>query len=171
MSELTVSQKDTLTLFTAGAERLEAVIQDLTEEALDSACAPGEWTIRQIVHHLADDCDVWSMCIKKAVATPGVLVRFEGFPGNEPWADGLAFECRGVEPSMMLIKAHRRYIAHLATHLSDAWDRSFKLGNAQGEVVREFNVREIIEMLTDHMSEHVAVIEAITGQVGEPAQE
>jgi hypothetical protein len=47
----------------------------------------------------------------------------------------------------------------LATHFSDAWDRSFKLGNAQGEVVREFSVREIIEMLTEHMSEHVAVIE------------
>lgn len=138
---------------------LEAVIQDLTEETLDSACAPGEWTIRQIVHHLADDCDVWSMCIKKAVATPGVLVRFEGFPGNEPWADGLAFECRGVEPAMTLIKAHRQYIAQLATHFPDAWDRSIKLGNAQGEVVREFSVCEIIEMLTDHMSEHVAVIE------------
>jgi hypothetical protein len=64
MPELTESQENTLALFTAGAERLEAVIQDLTEEALDSACAPGEWTIRQIVHHLADDCDVWSMCIK-----------------------------------------------------------------------------------------------------------
>jgi hypothetical protein len=171
VSELTTSQKDTLTRFTAGAERLEALVQGLPEEALDSACAPGEWTIRQVVHHLADDCDVWSMCIKKAIATPDVLVRFEGFPGNECWADGLAFECRGVEPALTLIKAHRRYIAHLATHLFDAWDRSFKLGNAQGEVLREFSVREIIEMLTDHMSEHIAVIETIAGQVGEPAQE
>jgi hypothetical protein len=131
----------------------------LTEEALDSVCAPGAWTVRQIVHHLADDCDVWSMCIKKAVATPGVLVRFEGFPGNEPWADGLAFECRAVEPAMTLIKAHRQYIAQLATHFPYAWDRSIKLGNAQGEVVREFSVREMIEMLTEHMSEHIAVIE------------
>jgi hypothetical protein len=163
LPELTESQENTLALFVAGAERLEALIQGLTEEGLDSACAPGEWTIRQIVHHLADDCDVWSMCIKKAIATPGVLVRFEGFPGNEPWADGLAFEGRGIEPSMTLIKAHRHYIARLATDLSDAWDRSFKLGNDQGEVVREFSVREIIEMLTDHMAEHVAAIETITG--------
>ena len=166
MPELTESQENTLALFVAGADRLEAILQDLPEEALDSACAPGEWTIRHIVHHLADDCDVWSMCIKKAVATPGVLVRFEGFPGNEPWADGLAFGCRGVEPAKTLLQAHRRYITHLATHFSDAWDRSFKLGNAQGEVVREFSVREIIEMLTDHMSEHVAVIEEILEQKG-----
>jgi hypothetical protein len=171
MPELTKSQEKTLALFVAGAERLEAIIQDLPEEALDSACAPGEWTIRQLVHHLADDCDVWSMCIKRAIATPGVLVRFEGFPGNEPWADGLAFECRGVEPALTLIKAHRQYIAHLATHFSDAWDRSFKLGNAQGEVVREFSVREMIENLTEHMSGHLVVIEVTVGQAGETAQE
>jgi hypothetical protein len=117
------------------------------------------WSIRQIVHHVADDGDVWSMCIKKALATPGALVRFEGFPGNEAWADALDFDRREIEPALDLIRAHRRYLAQLLEHFPGDWDRSVRLANAEGEVVREMSVREMVRMLTDHMREHIGQIE------------
>jgi hypothetical protein len=97
--------------FTSSADRLVADLDGLSEADLDLSLAPGEWSIRQIVHHLADDCDVWSFHLKKAIATPGTPIRFEGFPGNEAWANALAFKKRPIEPAVELIKAHRRLLA------------------------------------------------------------
>ena len=161
MSERVSCDEEILARFRSGAEELRRLVGALSEEKLDLASRPGAWSIRQIVHHLADDCDVWSMCIKKAIATPGVLVRFEGFPGNRPWAAALEFGKRDIGPALELILAHRRYLAELLAHFPSAWDRSVRLANAEGEIVREMSVREIVNMLADHMQGHIAKIEAI----------
>ena len=161
MSERVSCDEEILARFRSGAEELRRLVGALSEEKLDLASRPGAWSIRQIVHHLADDCDVWSMCIKKAIATPGVLVRFEGFPGNEPWADALEFDKRPIGTSLELITAHRRYLGELLEHFSSAWGHTVRLANSAGEVVQEMSVREMVEMLADHMQGHIAKIEVI----------
>jgi hypothetical protein len=142
------------------ADELVATVGALSDTELDLSRGPGQWSIRQIVHHLADDGDVWSLCIKKAIATPGASIRFEGFPGNEPWADALDFAERDIAFTLQLIIAHRQYLADLIRDL-DAWEKPVKLVDAQGELQREITVREIVGMLTDHMATHVATIRAI----------
>ena len=149
-----------LARFLAVANELVTIVGGLSDAELDLSRGPGQWSIRQIVHHLADDGDVWSMCIKKAVATPGASIRFEGFPGNEAWADALHFGERDIAFALQLIMAHRQYSTDLLRHL-DAWENSVKMVDAEGEVRREISVREMVEMLTDHMSTHVTTIQAI----------
>lgn len=124
MPEHTISDQDILSLFMKGAEKLQAVLQAIPPVEFDSPCEESGWSIRQIIHHIADDCDVWSMCIKKAIATPGILVRFEGFPGNEAWAEALEFKTREIETALSLILAHRRYLGNLLQHYSDSCDRT-----------------------------------------------
>lgn len=164
MREGMPSDKEILSRFLSSAEKLQTLVRNLSERNLDLSRRPDTWTIREIVHHLADDCDVWSMCIKKAIATPGVLVRFEGFPGNEPWADALEFKRREIGTALALITAHRRYLAELLEHFSSAWDRSLRLANADGKVVREMSVREMVEMLADHMEGHIGKIQTILAE-------
>lgn len=166
MSELTPSQKETLALFTSGAEQLEIAVTGLSEKALDYSCTPGEWTIRQIVHHVADDGDVWSMIFKKALATPGVPVRFEGFPGNEAWADALDFDKRPIRNALALIQSHRRFIHELAEHFPDAWERYVAIVDSQGQEIQRVNAEQIIRMISEHLNEHVSTIEAIKQQHG-----
>ena len=166
MSEQMLSDGELLSRFLSGAEKLHALVQGLSEEDLDLSPRPNAWSIRQIVHHLADDGDVWSMCIKKAIATPGALVRFEGFPGNEPWASALDFGAREIGPALDLITAHRRYLAEMLGHFPDAWDRSVRLADGAGEVRREISVREMVQMLTDHLLEHVETIERTLARKG-----
>jgi uncharacterized damage-inducible protein DinB len=153
--------EEILPRFLSSAEKLQALVENLSEAELNLSGEAGGWTVRQIIHHVADDGDVWSMCIKKAIATPGALVRFEGFPGNEAWADTLDFHRREVAPALDLIRAHRRYLAQLLKHFPDTWDRSVRLANAEGKIIREMSVREMVEMLAEHMLEHVKQIEAI----------
>ncbi len=158
MNKQTFSDEQILSRFLSEMEKLQALVKDLPAANLDLPSEPGGWTIRQIIHHLTDDCDVWSMCIKKAIATPGALVRFEGFPGNEAWAAALDFDQRETGAALNLISAHRHYLAELLRHFSAAWDRSVRLANAEGEIVREMSVREMVRMLADHMHEHTGVI-------------
>ena len=61
MSTSQIEKKEILTLFTSGVERLERPIAGVSEADLDLASKPGEWTIRKMVHHVADDGDSWSM--------------------------------------------------------------------------------------------------------------
>lgn len=161
MREQTLPDEEILSRFLSSAAKLQALVENLSAADLDLPGGAGGWTIRQIVHHVADDGDVWAMGIKKAIATPGAIIRFEGFPGNEAWADALDFDRREIGTAIDLIRAHRKYLAQLLKHFSGAWDRSVRLANAEGEIVQEMSVREMVEMLTDHMLEHVGQIEEI----------
>ena len=121
MPELQISQKEALELFISSADRLEMAVTGLSDQALDFSSAPDEWTIRQIVCHLASDGDAWSMPFQTAIATPGATIQFGGFPCNEVWADVLVFDERPVNTAVMHIKSHRRLISELAEHFPDAW--------------------------------------------------
>ncbi len=163
MAEKILTDEEALARFISSAETLRTLVQELSAAELNVPSEAGGWTIRQIVHHVADDCDVWSMCIKKAIATPGAIVRFEGFPGNEAWAQALDFEQREIGPALGLIGAHRRYLAELLRHFPNHWDRGVKFANAEGETVGEMTVREMVNMLAEHMLEHVSTVEKAIG--------
>lgn len=156
------TKEETLVLFLSGAERLEAVLAGLSPASLDLAAKPDEWTIRQIVHHVADDGDAWSMPLKKAIAIPGAPIRFEGFPGNDVWANAMAFDKRDIAGSVALIKAHRQVMAELARYFIDAWDsRYIVIVDEQGQEVQKVTMGQIVNMVTEHLLEHVDAIEDV----------
>jgi hypothetical protein len=150
-----------LPTFTTSADELAAELAGLTDAALDQSLAHGEWSIRQIVHHLADDCDVWCMALKKAIATPGVMMRFEGFPGNDAWAAALDFAHRPIDAPLALLMAHRRVMAQLAQHFAAGIDQQVIIGNAEGDEMGRVSAADMIGFLGEHMQEHLAVIRAI----------
>ena len=162
MSSTTQSREEALALFLSGAERLAAGVEGLTEASLDLSKAPGEWTIRQMVHHVADDGDAWSMPLKKAIAISGAPIRFEGFPGNDAWAEAMAFDRRGIQASLGLIKAHRQVMAELARYFADGWDsRCVVIVDEHGKEVQAVALGQIISIVAEHLIDHVAAIESI----------
>ncbi len=156
------SEEETLALFLSGVERLEAAVEGLTGTGLDLSAGPGEWTMRQIVHHVADDGDAWSMTLKKAIAIPGAPIRFEGFPGNDAWARAMAFDKRDIAASLGLMKTHRNVMAEIANYYRDCWDsRYVVIVDEHGKEVQKIAVGQIIRMLADHLLEHAGVMEGI----------
>ncbi len=150
-----------LTQFVSSADQLAAAVKDLSDKALDLSCAPDQWTIRQIVHHITDVGGEWNSCIIKAIATPGATVRFEGYPGNEAWANALKFQDRPIDKGLAHLKANYRFLADLLEHFPDAWDQSIVIRGDGGEAPATLRIREIIKMLTEHIQEHLGEIEAI----------
>lgn len=165
MNELSAVQQVLLTAIEGSIERLENDLSGLTYDQLDLSADreayPGTWTIREIIHHLVDDGDVWCMQIKRAIATPGVTARFEGYPGNEVWAGRLDFEDRDVGPALRLIVAHCAYLIELLTRFGDSWDNTIVIVDVASGSERKMSVLQIVQMLVEHMEEHMAQIEEI----------
>jgi hypothetical protein len=148
---------------------LEAAVKDLSDKSLDLSCAPDQWTIRQIVHHVTDGCGEWNSCIRKAIATPGAVVRFEGYPGNNAWADALKYQSRPILTTLTLFKANNQFLADLLAYFPDAWNQTIVIKDDQGNTSPPLNIREIIKMLIEHAQEHLGEIEAIKGSRGPAA--
>ncbi|HEY7389538.1 MAG TPA: bacillithiol transferase BstA [Bryobacteraceae bacterium] len=98
-------------------ERLFYAVDGLDEEQLDTPYRPGGWTVRQVVHHLAD-------------SHMNAYVRFRlGLTENQPtikpydeklWAELADSRCAPVEMSLSLLEGlHQRWVM-LLTGMSDS---------------------------------------------------
>lgn len=127
---------------------LEEALAGLTEAGLDLARAPGKWTIRQLVHHMADSDASSLVRILMALAEPG-----RGFANNpysqDRWVEGLGSAHRPVASSVNLIKAVRAHVTGLVEHLPEALDRSIET-----TLAGTITVREMLQMLGSHIAGH-----------------
>ncbi len=147
--------------FTEALEAFDKTLEKVPEGGLDWSEKEGEWTIRQVIHHVADDCNVYTFVIERALVIPDCKIYFVGFPGNEDWADKLDFADRPVGPALDLIHAHRAFLAELVGHFAESWENEAGFYNEAGEKQAASSIQEMIVMLTDHMREHIQMIEAI----------
>ena len=150
-----------ITRFMEGPILLERALAGLREADLDTAPAKGGWTIRQIVHHLADGDDIWKTCIKQALGndqTEFSLNWYRSLP-QDTWADRWAYAQRPIEVSLALLKANRDHVIQLIEHVPDGWNRAvgFRDKDDQTEMVP---VGFVIEMQANHVMHHLQQIES-----------
>jgi hypothetical protein len=155
------NKTDLLRNFTGALDDLDKVMAMVPESGLDWSEGEGEWCIRQIIHHLAEDCTVYGFILERALATPGCKVFFGEFPGNETWANRLAFDQRPINNALVLIRAQRTYFAEMLRFLPNLWENKAIFFNESGEKLAESSIYEMVSMLTEHMQEHTQTIERI----------
>jgi hypothetical protein len=104
-------------------KRLEDVVSGLKAEQLDTTYRPGGWTVRQVVHHLADS-HMNSYCrFRMALTeeTPAILAYQEG-----AWAELSDAKGGPIEPSLAILRGvHERWTALLRSLQDEEWKRSF----------------------------------------------
>ena len=155
------TQKNIIENFIRSLDDFDAALKNVPEESLDWAEHEGEWTVRQVVHHVAEDCNVYALIIERALATPGSKVVFGEFPGNDTWADRLGFGERPIEPAVELMHAHRKFLAELVGHFPDRWDNSVIFFDDEGKELATSTVKQMTIMLTEHMQEHTEMLTKI----------
>lgn len=152
------SPEETLALYTRGGDDVEAALAGLTEADLDLTRAPEEWSIRQIVHHLAETDSMFLMIFESALAQSGSTFIRNTYD-QAHWAETLAYKERAIEPSLALIKATRRHIAQLLQHVPDHWNRYvlLKFASDEGEGY-QMTVGQQLGEMNWHLAEHCAEI-------------
>ncbi len=86
---------------------------DLGNGKLDKSYAPGKWSIRFILHHLADAETVLYERIRRTISRPGQVVW--GFDQDD-WAENLDYKNKPLALSKSIYTACRAGIIYLAEH-------------------------------------------------------
>lgn len=153
------SPEKTLAVYTRGGEDVEAAVAGLAESDLNLTRGPNEWSIRQIVHHLAETDSMFFMAFKSALAQSGSTFIRNPYD-QDHWVEALAYTERAIEPSLALLKAMREMLAQLFQQIPDHWDRyvlmKFASWEGEGDKVA---VGELMDALNWHLAEHCAEIQ------------
>jgi hypothetical protein len=103
-------------------EILEAAVKDLNDAQLDTPYGEGKWTVRQVVHHLADSHMQASARVKLILTED--KPTFKPYNQNE-WARLPDSMKAPIAPSLVILKAlHQRWCDLLTALPENAWQRN-----------------------------------------------
>jgi hypothetical protein len=103
-------------------KRMQSAIQGLTPEQLDTSYRQEGWTVRQVVHHLADAQMNWYIRIRLALTEEQPTIK--PYP-EQIWAELPDAKNGPVEPSLLLIdNLYARLSLLFAALGPDVWKRT-----------------------------------------------
>jgi len=116
------SRRDAIAAVAAVPERVRAAVRDLTDDQLDTPYRPGGWTVRQLVHHLADSHLNALTRLKLALTEDQPTIKPYD---QEAWAR-LPDSREPIEPSLLILDGlHRRWAALLNALSPDDFERTW----------------------------------------------
>ena len=160
------NQDKILESFKRGPSILENALAGLSNIELDYAPSNGGWSIRQIIHHIADGDDLWKTCIKIALGNEQAeftLQWYSALPQTE-WAKRWSYENRSIDASLTLFRANRNHILQLLECAPDGWSKSIQFRDSNGKI-EVVPVGFVIQMQADHVIHHVKRITAIREEI------
>ena len=149
------SEQEWLKLYLSGGDELKAAVEGLSEPDLDLSLRPDSWTIRHIVHHLADSETRFVWWMKLALAESGRLHtpdwrRASSGADNDTLAAAFQHSKRTIAPSVAVVRALREHITQLHPYVSNAWER-YTLDEQNNKTT----FGDLVVLLTRHLFEHV----------------
>jgi hypothetical protein len=139
--------------------RLRGAIQGLSPEQLDTPYRPGGWTVRQVVHHLADSHMNLFIRIRLALTEQEPTIK----PFQEAlWAELSDARTGPVDLSLQLLEAmHRRWVMLLQSFRPEDWQRVYR--HTEMGVI---SLEKAAAMYAWHGRHHVAHIMTLRQQKG-----
>lgn len=135
-------------------DALRMAVSGLTEEQLDTPYRPGGWTVRQVVHHYADDHLNSYVRFKWALTEEAPLIK-----GYEQalWAELADARFGPVEPSLILLTAlHQRWMEGWRSLGEADWSRTF-CHPKRGPV----SLEQLAALYAWHGEHHVTQVQAL----------
>ena len=137
---------------------LREAVKDLNEEQLDTTYREGGWTIRQVVHHLADTGMNYYVRIKLALTEENPVINtFE----ESRWAE-LPDNYLPVEVSLSLLEALHIRFSNLLRNLSSNDFEKIYTNPISGEITLGFT----IGLYSWHGKHHLAQITSLCERKG-----
>ena len=145
---------DPLALQAKAPDVLAALVQGLSTEQLEHRPAPGKWSIREIVAHLADDELVGAYRIRLILSAPGTAIQaFD----QDVWASTGRYGVSDIADSLSLYRTLRFANLKLMQSLTtEEWDM-FGVHAERGVE----SLRDIAMYFAGHDINHFRQIESI----------
>ena len=139
-----------------GVAAVEAALSDAGEARLDLHEEAGEWSAREIVHHLADSEMTSAIRLRKLIAEDSPTIQRY----DEPAFAQKLFYDRPIEPSLNAFRAARATTADILERLSEAdWSRA----GTHTEWTEPYTVEAWLETYVAHAQDHADQIRRAAG--------
>jgi uncharacterized damage-inducible protein DinB len=137
-----------------GFAKLEAALAETPREMWQFRPAPAEWSVHEIIVHLADsELNAYAR-VRKALVEPGSTIF--GYD-QDAWAKTLDYHRRDVGDALQLLRLVRKMTHELlAGQPADVWSRSF----FHPEMKRQIKLDEWVIMYAGHIPAHITQIRA-----------
>jgi hypothetical protein len=145
---------DTLERFRRGPELLAVVLTGVFGEETDFTAAPGKWSIRQIVAHLADSEMVGAQRFRKVIAEERPAL--EAFD-QDAWASNLDYARKQPKNSLESFRRVRAENYELLKSVPEAAFEREGVHSERGPV----SLRQLLEIYADHAESHARQMQAI----------
>ena len=143
--------------YRSGVADFEESLAGISDVELDRPQAAGEWTARQVVHHVADSESMAYIRLRRLVAEDEPLIQ--GYDEPE-WARRLHYD-RPIEASRAVVAAVRAASLQLLDSLTpDEWART----GSHTESGAGYSVERWLEIYADHTHEHADQIRRAAGR-------
>jgi DinB superfamily len=129
-----------------GYRVVSQALQGISERELDARPAPGKWSAREIVHHLADSEMTSAIRLRRLIAEdrPGI----QGYDQDE-YARRLYYD-RPIQPSLEAFRAARETTAQILERMTEAqWGREGTHSQSG-----RYTVERWLEIYADHAHNH-----------------
>jgi uncharacterized damage-inducible protein DinB len=140
-------------------QRLRAAVEGLSDAQLATPYREGGWTVRQVVHHLADSHMNSFVRFKLALTEDAPTIK----PYKEAaWAETQDARNAPLDPSLALIEGlHERWVALLKSLGDSEYQRVFRHPE-RGEMRLDVN----LALYAWHCRHHLAHIESLRRRMG-----
>jgi uncharacterized damage-inducible protein DinB len=140
--------------------KLWAAVKEMNDTQLDTPYRPGGWTVRQLVHHLADSHGQTLHRFKLSLTEEKPVIK----PYKEAlWAEHADARTMALEPSFGIIAgSHARWAVLMRAMLPAEFDRVF----FHPEQQREISLAEALELYVWHCGHHLRHVTALKERMG-----
>lgn len=141
-------------------DRLAAAVADLDDAQLDTPYRDGGWTVRQVVHHVADShINAYTRFRLALTEDPPTIRPYD----EKAWAVLFDATTLPVAPSLRLLEGlHRRWVALLESLDPEAFDRELHHPEYHEPVLLWW----MLAMYDWHSRHHVAHITRLRARMG-----
>jgi catechol 2,3-dioxygenase-like lactoylglutathione lyase family enzyme len=158
------TSEEVMALYRDLPDELESAVARLSEEDLNLARRGGGWSMRQIVHHLADSETLFLQQLRKTLIEPG-SVYYPNYVNENSAVSGPVYTQRPIDSSLAYIRASHNHILGITDLVEGFWEYAIQI-QAEGRSERQETFGATIKLLVRHAYEHLEEIRAIRAEHG-----
>ena len=152
---------DLLNMYAHLSTELDEALAGLSEADTGLALTEEHWSIRQIVHHIAD-CDMlFGEVMKVQLSSSGVVMERPREVGNERVTTGPEYRDRPVASSVALSRIFHEHILDIVKYVPDAGEHFIAESNGH-----KHTFSQMVHLIVGHTGEHLDEVWEIRRKYG-----
>lgn len=142
--------------FADSADTLAATVAEFSDASLRARSTPDEWSLAEVLAHLADAEILSSERFRRIIADPEAKIE----PLDQTnWAEHLRYSERDPAIALATFRALRAANVELLRLIpAEAWSRT-----GHHRIIGPTSLRDQVAIFADHTEEHIAQLAALRG--------